>query len=276
MKKIDLFYILAYEEQTKKYEKKIQAMIKLRKEDKKVMESTLLWHFFMLSNFFNLRNFYEYEGVMQEYENPMIYHIPFGKDDQQTLVEEKLLKYKGTIPIVMRSYDAHSPIKTSLEYMVKYHDLILTYLTKRVDRMGSIMFAQLCYDNHFAYMVRDYKERDLLACMILRKESRDEYLEKSIEFKKKGLDLEKTYHLRNEIVDFEEVDIYGRNWPQEMSNYKGTLYPHMKKYQIMEQYTFNIIVENTVTENYISEKILDSFLTLTIPVYLGSPKVKDD
>ena len=44
---------------------------------------------------------------------------------------------------------------------------------------------------------------------------------------------------------------------------------------MQEQYTFNIIVENTVADNYISEKILDSFLTLTIPVYLGSPKVKD-
>lgn len=243
-----------------------------RKE--KEMETTLSWHYFMLSRYFNIYNFYEYEDKIEEFDNPVIYHLPFGKDNIKSGIEETLLKFKGKVPIVMRSYDAHSPLKTSTAYMVKYHDLILSYLSKHVNDLN-ILFSNMSYDNHLVYRYDEIPKKRKLACMILRRETRKEYHENSNKFKEKKLDLEKIYGLREEVVKYQKIDIYGRNWSYEMPNYKGPLNPHMKKYSVLNEYKFNIIIENVVVDNFLSEKIFDSFLSLSVPVYFGSPRIQD-
>jgi hypothetical protein len=274
MKKINLFFILAFEEQTNIYFDEIQKNNKLHLKNMKVMETTLTCHYAMLSQYFNLFNYYQYKDNITDFDNAIIYHLPDGKDNIKMGVEIELLKYKGKIPIVMMSYDAHSPVKTSLAYMTKYHDLVLTYFTNFINN-ENILFANLNYDNYLIYKNKEavHYSKKKLACMILRKETRQGYFEDSDKFGKNGLSLKKIYGLREEIVKLTQIDIYGRNWPNNMVNYKGKVHPHLKKYTLMKEYKFNIAMENAIVDNYLSEKILDPMISLSVPVYIGSPKV---
>jgi len=48
-----------------------------------------------------------------------------------------------------------------------------------------------------------------------------------------------------------------------------------KKYQLFENSMFHIAIENTKNVNYISEKIIDCFMSYTIPIYWGCPNIAD-
>lgn len=273
VKKINLFVILAFKEQTDKYLKKANCLKDQVGHQKKEMDTTLTMHFTMLSYCFNIHNFFDHKDEIERFENPVIYHLPYGRDNLNTGVESMLEKYKGKVPIVFRSYDPHSPIKTSKDYMLRYHDLILTYFSNHVND-ESIKLCHMSYDNHLIYKYKEVPKSRKLACMILRKETRKDYFKDSSKFKDVGLDLKKTYGLREGIVEFDQVDVFGRGWELERKNYKGGLSPHFEKYRALNNYKFNIIIENAIVDNFISEKILDSFLSLTVPVYLGSPEIK--
>lgn len=67
------------------------------------------------------------------------------------------------------------------------------------------------------------------------------------------------------------VDVYG-------PYFKNTNYSLKNidtKIDGLRDYMFHIVIENGVTENYFTEKIVDCFSTGTIPVYLGAKKVLD-
>lgn len=269
MKKINLFFIIAFKEQTYKYDKKLKKMLQQEKRNRICQVSSLMSHLYILSKHFNLYNFFEYEDKINEFENPVIYHIPYGLDDKDTGVESILLQYKKRIPTVMLTYDPHTPIKTGSEYMKKYHDLCITFLKERVDG-EQIIWGYPCFDS---YLIHKYKagKRKKFACMILRRHSEKNRFISKEQFLQNGLNLEKTYGERDKITNNRKIDIYGMAWPATLKNYKGVIAPYDQKYEILKNYKFNIIFENAVVDNYISEKILDSFLTVTIPVYFGSP-----
>jgi hypothetical protein len=273
MEKIDLFFILGSEAQTFRYEKKVHEMEREFARGRMQHHTTLEDHYFMLSRHFNLRNFYRYHDRIETFQHPVIYHLPYGKD-HETGVEEHLLRYKGRVPIVMRSYDPHSPLKTSTEYMEKYHDLTITYLRERVNGKN-IRFGNLCYDNHLFGTRSQRKIPNNVVCAIARNRKGEQYERKPHEFSEKGLTLEKAYRLRDEFVNLPGLDVYGQGWPATMRNYAGMLYPFDQKYALLEQYRFTLILENAITDNMISEKILDAFLTDTVPIYLGSPTVDE-
>ncbi len=270
MQKINLFFILAFKEQTYIYDKKIKNINKSLEKNKKIMDTTLTWHYVMLSKYFNLYNFYEYEDKIKKFENAVIYHLPYGRDNIDTGVEKKLLKFKGKIPIVMRNYDAHSPIKLSQNYLNTYHDLALTYLTELVNNKNRL-FTQISYDNFLVKTYNTTPKNRKFACIILRKENREGYFEDSKNFQ--DIMIQKTYNLREEYAKYLQIDVYGRNWPVKMKNFKGML-PYSKKHLIQNLYKFNFIIENAIVDNYLSEKILDTFLSLSVPVYIGSPIIQ--
>jgi hypothetical protein len=58
------------------------------------------------------------------------------------------------------------------------------------------------------------------------------------------------------------IDVFG----------KGRNYIENKLEGLID-YKYSIAIENSLTEHYWTEKISDCFLTLTVPVYLGSPNV---
>ena len=66
----------------------------------------------------------------------------------------------------------------------------------------------------------------------------------------------------NELNKYKKVDMGGRY----MNNIGG---PTKNKIKFLSSYKFSIAMENTEGQGYISEKILDSFIAGTIPIYYG-------
>jgi hypothetical protein len=44
---------------------------------------------------------------------------------------------------------------------------------------------------------------------------------------------------------------------------------------VIYQSMFNICIENSMERNYITEKIKDCFITMTLPIYIGCPNISD-
>lgn len=53
----------------------------------------------------------------------------------------------------------------------------------------------------------------------------------------------------------------------------GVIFPY--KSVALEKYRFHIVVENDIESYYMTEKIFDCFASMTIPIYLGAPKVSE-
>lgn len=51
--------------------------------------------------------------------------------------------------------------------------------------------------------------------------------------------------------------------------------PMEEKYKLFEDSMFHIAIENTQNVNYVSEKIVDCFMSYTIPIYWGCPNIGD-
>lgn len=48
-----------------------------------------------------------------------------------------------------------------------------------------------------------------------------------------------------------------------------------EKYKLFENSMFHIAIENTKNHNYISEKVIDCFMSYTIPIYWGCPNISE-
>lgn len=68
---------------------------------------------------------------------------------------------------------------------------------------------------------------------------------------------QKRLQIMNAVKDF--VDVYGRGFKEIKNKSEGLL-----------DYYFSVAIENDATDDYFSEKILDCFMTSTIPIYFGS------
>ncbi|WP_281683310.1 glycosyltransferase family 10 domain-containing protein [Zunongwangia profunda] len=80
--------------------------------------------------------------------------------------------------------------------------------------------------------------------------------------------------LRSEIAlygyKYGFLDIYGKGWPQGISkeDSRNNNWVERKK-EILGKYRFNLCFENTIAENYITEKIWDSIENYCLPIYFG-------
>jgi hypothetical protein len=77
------------------------------------------------------------------------------------------------------------------------------------------------------------------------------------------------HNLRHTIVDIckknnIDVDVFGRGY-----NPIGN-----KKYALSD-YAYSIVIENSKSNYYFTEKLIDSFVTGTIPIYWGCPLIED-
>jgi len=75
------------------------------------------------------------------------------------------------------------------------------------------------------------------------------------------------------------IDFYGRKDPSPWvveGNYKGSLdYNWICKYRGLAPYEYSIAMENSQQLNYFSEKIIDCFLSWTMPIYWGCPNISE-
>lgn len=72
------------------------------------------------------------------------------------------------------------------------------------------------------------------------------------------------------------VDVYGKGWEDHIgrdSRIKGFLGIE-EKYKGLQSYKFSICLENCSEESYFTEKITDSILTNTIPIYYGCTHIE--
>ena len=87
-----------------------------------------------------------------------------------------------------------------------------------------------------------------------------------------------TYYVRQHIIDnMHELNVptqfYMTTWNKDLHK----KYPHVPllpdSKQCLYYSMFNISLENSKQNNYFSEKIIDCFLTFTIPLYIGCPNI---
>lgn len=75
-----------------------------------------------------------------------------------------------------------------------------------------------------------------------------------------------------------QIDFYGRNLDSVVGtlNYKGQLNYNKKcKFNGLAGYEYSIAIENSSQKNYFTEKIIDCFLSWTIPIYWGCPNISN-
>ena len=61
-----------------------------------------------------------------------------------------------------------------------------------------------------------------------------------------------------------ELDVYGRGYN-----------PIDYKLDSLKDYAFSLIIENSRSDYYFTEKLMDSFVTGTVPIYWGCPSIGD-
>ena len=73
------------------------------------------------------------------------------------------------------------------------------------------------------------------------------------------------HKLRHEVANNfnDKIDLYGR----------GTSKPILQKEDALIDYRYSVTIENTKQENYITEKLIDSLVVGTIPIYWGCPNL---
>lgn len=78
-------------------------------------------------------------------------------------------------------------------------------------------------------------------------------------------------------------DMYGYGWENELSeSYKGELGKYhnknssnnMTKFDALNEYKYSICIENCSKDNYFTEKITDSILCWTVPIYYGCSNIE--
>lgn len=74
----------------------------------------------------------------------------------------------------------------------------------------------------------------------------------------------KGHEFRLQVMDFvkDKLDLFGRD-----------VNPIDYKLEALEKYRFSVAIENSKHDYYFTEKLLDCFLTGTIPVYWGCPSI---
>jgi hypothetical protein len=73
------------------------------------------------------------------------------------------------------------------------------------------------------------------------------------------------HKLRHEVIsNFNNIDIFG-------SGYN----PIDNKITSLKEYKYQIVIENASISGYFTEKIIDCFVTGTIPIYYGDPNIGD-
>lgn len=72
------------------------------------------------------------------------------------------------------------------------------------------------------------------------------------------------HKMRHQIINLnrEKIDLFGRGY-KEIPN----------KIESLKDYQYQIVIENASVDGYFTEKLIDCFMTGTVPIYYGDPKI---
>lgn len=74
------------------------------------------------------------------------------------------------------------------------------------------------------------------------------------------------HKMRHEVAEqIQGIDLYGRGTPR----------PINLKEEALLDYRFSIVIENSKTDNYFTEKLIDCIMVGTIPIYWGCPNIDE-
>ena len=175
--------------------------------------------------------------------------------------------------VCKRNYD----IKRHLEF-----DVILTWKRNLIDQKKYFLLPSTKFDINRKIEVADFLFRKL--CVLINS---------NLQSNVKG----ELYSERRRVIEWFEknqmdsFDLFGYGWDtnsltlfnkkifktkllsKKLKTYKGIAFD---KLLVLSKYKFSICFENTNNINYyITEKIFDSFLAGTVPVYWGTPNISD-
>lgn len=96
-----------------------------------------------------------------------------------------------------------------------------------------------------------------------------------------GVELQSQDYLREEYTNaLDNITVYGQSWKNYHNQDKVTVLPSrfeksesIVKY--LKDYTFNLIIENTNAEGYVSEKFYDALVAGSIPIYVNRGNMND-
>jgi hypothetical protein len=221
---------------------------------------------------------------------------------------KKLIK-KGSLPHVL--YCLESPLFAYFFYDFKFliskkfkHNLLFSFSHKDFKNKSQIYFPSHSI-NHEGYNLEWQKRKDLV--LIAANKSAISPIPKKFIgiikwtyhflYKKVSPSFNKSYknqlHSRRfEIINFfgslGKLDIYGRFWSENNRYNKKDLLSIkpvidrlnpkfcQNKELVLRDYKFSICFENTAMPGYITEKIIDCFISGVIPIYLGAPDITKD
>jgi len=112
----------------------------------------------------------------------------------------------------------------------------------------------------------------LVSCIVSNKHKRRrEYVHRLFK-KQSGFDPRRLF---NKNI---KIDLYGRGHDDGYfgESYKGELnYNGLCKFNGLVDYSYSIVIENSVQRNYWTEKIADAYLSWCFPIYWGCPNIGD-
>jgi len=231
-------------------------------------------HFHILSKHFNLYDGYNHQDLIQKKQNSVIYLIPDPNAKGLSEDNKRIIsKYKGIVPIFIRHHDPHIPKKFDMNLLKSYSDCVLTYVDSLVDD-ENVFFSNMCFDSHLYNVFEFPPQRERLACMIANNRVGKGFSKPLKEFQEYNICAQTEREHRRKVARYKDIDIYGKGgWNPLMPNYYGPIKPYDQKYLILSKYRFDFVIDTVSLDTYVSEKILDSFLVPTVPVYLGTRNI---
>jgi hypothetical protein len=200
--------------------------------------------------------------------------IIINKDDNVMYTDTSLTKKhplaKLNIALMIESQELHSPYYTYIEKNNHLFDTVLTFDKKLLDK-GENYRLNLYGTTwlHESYRNIWSKTTNKLCSLILSNKK-----------------ITSGHKLRHVVAGFikkfniNTIDIYGGSFIQlPFTTTKAYQVDHSpthisnKKIVALKDYMFSIVIENCKEDYYFTEKLIDCFLTGTVPIYYGCPSI---
>ena len=145
----------------------------------------------------------------------------------------------------------------------KDFDTIFTFSEDLLEKLDNAKFFPFCSEIWYGHEIFNREKDDtILTPDIYQTKNKNISMVCSA---KKGTEMQKIRHyFANEALKTGKVDIFGGFNKGKKFDYKS---------RTLKDYRYQIVIENDIKPYYFTEKIMDCFASMTIPIYLGATKI---
>ena len=134
---------------------------------------------------------------------------------------------------------------------------------KQIKNVSKKFEKVLTYDKSLIDTGENYTFYPHGGCWIAPEDQKIYKKTKNISIISSDKDVTEGHKLRHEIISkAKNIDVYGRIYN-----------PVKYKKEALQDYRFSIVIENCKKDHYFTEKLIDCFVTGTIPIYWGCPSI---